>query len=212
MAGDASRRRVWCWRWWRRRPRRPPSSSSSRRRSCRRAVSFVDRAGAGGSVGVPGGLAGDSGVAAQLSRAGGPASRIRVGGYLGFAASLNTALRGDLGNTLVMQVRAQRPSYWVGETFDTWRGENWTESKPGRAAPCARARRSSCRFRWATSRSGRATSRRSTSRVRPPTSSSTRRARTSCGSPPARSTSPTTAPSSRRSAWAAGPSTRSIRR
>jgi len=93
-------------------------------------VSFIDRAGAGGSVGIPGGLAGDSGVAAQLSRAGSPASRIRVGGYLGFAASLNTALRGNLGNTLVMQVRAQRPSYWVGETFDTWQGQSWTESQP----------------------------------------------------------------------------------
>ena len=93
-------------------------------------VSFIARAGAGGSVGVPGGLAGDSGVAAQLSRPGTPDSRIRVGGYLGFAASLNTALRGDLGNTLVMQVRAQRPSYWVGETFDTWQGQSWTESEP----------------------------------------------------------------------------------
>jgi transglutaminase-like putative cysteine protease len=92
-------------------------------------VSFVDRAGAGGSVGVPGGLAGDAGVAAQLSRAGSPATRARVGGYLGFAASLNTALRGNLGNTLVMQVRAQRPSYWVGETFDTWQGQSWTESQ-----------------------------------------------------------------------------------
>ena len=59
-----------------------------------------------------------------------PTGRIRVGGYLGFAASLNTALRGDLGNTLVMQVRAQRPSYWVGETFDTWQGQSWTESQP----------------------------------------------------------------------------------
>jgi hypothetical protein len=73
-------------------------------------ASFIARAGAGGSVGVPGGLAGDSGVAAQLSRPGSPDSRIRVGGYLGFAASLNTALRGNLGNALVMQVRAQRPS------------------------------------------------------------------------------------------------------
>ncbi len=93
-------------------------------------VSFIARAGAGGSVGVPGGLAGDAGVAAQLSRAGNPTSRIRVGGYLGFAASLNTALRGNLGNTLVMQVRAQRPSYWVGETFDTWQGQSWSESQP----------------------------------------------------------------------------------
>ena len=69
-------------------------------------------------------------AAAQLSRPGTANSRIRVGGYLGFAASLNTALRGNLGNTLVMQVRAQRPSYWVGETFDTWQGQNWTESQP----------------------------------------------------------------------------------
>jgi protein-glutamine gamma-glutamyltransferase len=93
-------------------------------------VSFVSRAGSGGSIGVPGALAGDSGTAAQLSRAGTPASRIRVGGYLGFAASLNTALRGSLATSLVMQVRAQRPSFWVGETFDTWDGQNWSESKP----------------------------------------------------------------------------------
>ncbi|MFZ0251148.1 MAG: DUF3488 and transglutaminase-like domain-containing protein, partial [Acidimicrobiales bacterium] len=93
-------------------------------------VDFVARAGDGGSIGEPGSLAGDSGVAAQLSRAGSPASRIRVGGYLGFAGSLNTALRGNLGNTLVMQVRSQRPSYWVGETFDTWNGQSWTESEP----------------------------------------------------------------------------------
>ena len=92
-------------------------------------VSFLARAGAGGSIGVPGGLAGDSGTPGQLSRAGSPDSRIRVGGYLGFADSLNTALRGGLGNALVLQVRAQRPSYWVGETFDTWQGQSWTEAK-----------------------------------------------------------------------------------
>ncbi len=92
-------------------------------------VGFLSRAGAGGSVGVPGGLAGDSGTPAQLSRPGSPSSPIRVGGYLGFADSLNTALRGNLGNTLVMQVRAQRPSYWVGETFDTWQGQSWTQSE-----------------------------------------------------------------------------------
>jgi transglutaminase-like putative cysteine protease len=93
-------------------------------------VSFEARAGAGGSVGVPGALAGDSGVAAQLSRPGSPSGRVRVGGYLGFAGDLDTALRGSLGNALIMQVRAPRPSYWVGETFDTWRGQSWTESQP----------------------------------------------------------------------------------
>ena len=94
-------------------------------------VSFLAQAGAGGSVGVPGALAGDTGSPAQLSRAGSQSSPIRVGGYLGFAGSLNTALRGNLATALVMQVRAQRPSYWVGETFDTWNGESWTESKEG---------------------------------------------------------------------------------
>jgi len=94
-------------------------------------VSFLAQAGAGGSVGVPGALAGDTGSPAQLSRAGSQSSPIRVGGYLGFAGSLNTALRGNLATTLVMQVRAQRPSYWVGETFDTWNGESWTESRGG---------------------------------------------------------------------------------
>ncbi len=91
-------------------------------------VGFLSRVGSGGSVGVPGGLAGDAGTPALLSRAGSPSSPIRVGGYLGFANSLNTALRGNLGNTLVMQVRAQRPSYWVGETFDTWTGQSWSRS------------------------------------------------------------------------------------
>ncbi len=91
-------------------------------------VSFLARAGVGGSIGVPGALAGDSGLPAQLSRAVSSNSRIGVGGFLGFGHSLNTALRGGFGNALVLQVRAQRPSYWVGETFDTWRGESWTEA------------------------------------------------------------------------------------
>jgi hypothetical protein len=34
-----------------------------------------------------------------------------------------------LGNTVVMLVRAQRPSYWVGETFNTWNGESWSATK-----------------------------------------------------------------------------------
>ena len=176
-------------------------------------VNFESRAGNGGSIGVPGALAGDSGTAAELSRAGSPASRIRVGGYLGFAGSLNTALRGDLGNTLVMQVRAQRPSYWVGETFDTWDGQSWTESKPvpRRAAARVLALRppDSARQR---AHSGRAISRPSTSRARRRTSCFTLRARASSGFLRARCTSRPTAPSSRRWAWAAGPSTPSIRR
>ena len=89
-------------------------------------LNLLAQAGNGGSIGVPGGLAGDSGSPTQLSRPGTPAGPTRVGGYLGFAGSLNTALRGTLGNRVVMLVRAQRPSYWVGETFNTWNGESWS--------------------------------------------------------------------------------------
>jgi transglutaminase-like putative cysteine protease len=92
-------------------------------------LSLLSKAGDGGSIGVPGALAGDGGSPAQLSRPGTPSGPTRVGGYLGFADSLNTALRGKLGNTVVMLVRAQRPSYWVGETFDTWNGESWTSNE-----------------------------------------------------------------------------------
>jgi protein-glutamine gamma-glutamyltransferase len=86
------------------------------------------KAGIGGSVASPGALAGDSGSPSQLARPGSPTGPTRVGGYLGFANSLNTALRGKLDNTLLMLVRAQRPSYWVGETFNSWNGESWTST------------------------------------------------------------------------------------
>jgi transglutaminase-like putative cysteine protease len=92
-------------------------------------VNFLSKAGAGGDIGVPGAFAGDAGTPAKLSQPGTPAGPTRVGGFLGFAGSLNTALRGPLGNALVMLVRAQRPSYWVAETFDTWDGQNWSESE-----------------------------------------------------------------------------------
>ena len=92
-------------------------------------ISFQSRAGSGGLLPVPGALAGDSGTASQLAKPGSPTGRTRVGGYLGFAGTLDTALRGKLGNTLIMRVRAERPSYWIGETFDTWDGQSWEAGK-----------------------------------------------------------------------------------
>ena len=81
-----------------------------------------------GGAGLPGagGLTGDAGNATEPSRPGSPAGASRVGGFLGFATHLDTALRGSLADTVVMRVRAERPSYWVGETFSTWNGESWT--------------------------------------------------------------------------------------
>jgi transglutaminase-like putative cysteine protease len=93
-------------------------------------INFLARAGSGGAIPVPGALAGDGGKTSELSRPGSPAGRTRVGGYLGFANSLDTALRGSLGRTLVMRVRAERPSYWIGETYDRWDGQSWTNTLP----------------------------------------------------------------------------------
>jgi protein-glutamine gamma-glutamyltransferase len=91
-------------------------------------INFLSQAGAGGPVAVPGALAGDAGRPAELSRPGTPSGPTRVGGYLGFANSLDTALRGSLSHAVVMRVRAQRPSYWVGETFNSWNGQSWTNT------------------------------------------------------------------------------------
>jgi protein-glutamine gamma-glutamyltransferase len=57
-----------------------------------------------------------------------PTGRTGVGGYLGFAKSLDTGARAALGNQTVMRVRADRPSFWVGQTYDTWNGQSWSSS------------------------------------------------------------------------------------
>jgi transglutaminase-like putative cysteine protease len=59
-----------------------------------------------------------------------PNGPTRVGGFLGFARSLDTGVRAALGNQVVMRVRASRPSFWVGQTYDTWNGQSWLESEP----------------------------------------------------------------------------------
>ncbi len=60
--------------------------------------------------------------------------RTRIGGFLGFAGPLDTALRGSLGSSVVMRVRAARPTYWIGEIYDHWDGQSWTESIHGTRA------------------------------------------------------------------------------
>ena len=57
-----------------------------------------------------------------------PSGRTGVGGFLGFAKSLDTADRVSLDNQVIMRVRATRPNYWVGQTFDLWNGQSWVQS------------------------------------------------------------------------------------
>jgi transglutaminase-like putative cysteine protease len=70
------------------------------------------------------------GSASLPAHAASPTGRTGVGGFLGFAKSLDTADRATLGNQVVMRVRAGRPSFWVGQTYDTWDGQSWMESAP----------------------------------------------------------------------------------
>ena len=49
-------------------------------------------------------------------------------GYFGFAESLDTGLRGRPDNTLVMRVKASRPDFWRGQSFDRWDGRTWRQT------------------------------------------------------------------------------------
>jgi transglutaminase-like putative cysteine protease len=75
----------------------------------------------------PASLVGGGANGQQPARAASPSGRTRVGGFLGFAGPLDTAIRGALGNEVVLRVRADRPSFWIAETFNTWNGRSWSE-------------------------------------------------------------------------------------
>jgi protein-glutamine gamma-glutamyltransferase len=79
-------------------------------------------------------------VPAARSSGDGPASaagRTGVGGFLGFAGPLDTALRPGLGDEVVLRVRADRPTYWVAQTYDAWSGRSWTEAAPSEGGAAA---------------------------------------------------------------------------
>ena len=81
------------------------------------------------TVDQPGAVAGPDGEVrdapslpdADPSRA--PAGQ--AGGYTGFAPTMDTSVRGSLGNDIVMRVRAPAPDYWRGQTFAQFDGRTW---------------------------------------------------------------------------------------
>lgn len=97
-------------------------------------LDFPAATGTAGLEPQPGALAGDAGRPNALSRPGTPAGPTRVGGYLGFAGDLDTAVRAGLGHQVVMQVRATFPTFWVGETYNRWDGQSWS-STLGKSVP-----------------------------------------------------------------------------
>ena len=70
----------------------------------------------------------DGGAAGLPAHAASPTGKTGVGGFLGFAKSLDTGVRATLGDQVVMRVRATRPAFWVGQTYDTWDGQSWAQS------------------------------------------------------------------------------------
>ncbi len=69
------------------------------------------------------------GSASLPAHAASPSGRTGVGGFLGFAKSLDTGARASLGNEVVLRVRASRPSFWVGQTYDYWDGQSWVQAQ-----------------------------------------------------------------------------------
>ena len=60
----------------------------------------------------------------------------RAGGYPGFTDALDTSVRGDLGDEVVMRVRSPEPAFWRGLTFTDFDGRTWTSpTEPGRRRP-----------------------------------------------------------------------------
>ena len=69
------------------------------------------------------------GSASLPAHAASPTGRTGVGGFLGFAKSLDTGVRASLGDQVVLRVRASRPSFWVGQTYDYWNGQSWVQAQ-----------------------------------------------------------------------------------
>jgi len=62
---------------------------------------------------------------ANSSRAGGSAGAGGAGSYPGFSPTMDTSLRGDLGDQIVLRVRSPYPDYWRGQTFTEFDGRTW---------------------------------------------------------------------------------------
>ncbi len=80
-------------------------------------------------TGDPGALVGPDGSPSQPTTGAPTRGALgQVGGYPGFSSTLDTAVRGDLGDEVVMRVRAPEPAFWRGQTFSEFDGRVWTVS------------------------------------------------------------------------------------
>jgi protein-glutamine gamma-glutamyltransferase len=82
------------------------------------------------TVDSPGGLALPDGSSPSSGTQGDPDRALAGGvvGYPGFTETLDTSIRGELGDEIVMRVRAPEPAFWRGQTFTEFDGRTWTVS------------------------------------------------------------------------------------
>lgn len=80
-------------------------------------------------IGQPGGLAGPDGELSDGTPSAEPgvdrAPAGQAGGYTGFASSMDTSVRGELSDEVVMRVRAPAADFWRGQTFTEFDGRRW---------------------------------------------------------------------------------------
>ena len=81
-------------------------------------------------VNDPGGLLTPTGNTPRQRNAGSSRSTTpgSSGSYDGFTDSLDTSVRGDLGDAAVMKVRANKPAFWRGQTFTDFDGRRWSST------------------------------------------------------------------------------------
>lgn len=83
------------------------------------------------TVDSPGGLARPDGSTPPSNDTDSVPDRALAGGvvgYPGFTETLDTSIRGELGDEIVMRVRAPEPAFWRGQTFTEFDGRTWTVS------------------------------------------------------------------------------------
>jgi transglutaminase-like putative cysteine protease/uncharacterized protein (DUF58 family) len=76
----------------------------------------------------PGAIAGPDGDVRDTDpgpAGGGRAPAGQAGGYTGFAQEMDTSVRGELSDQVVMRVRAPEPDFWRGQTFASFDGRRW---------------------------------------------------------------------------------------
>ena len=81
--------------------------------------------GGDGALAAPDGSPLLGGAPTSSSRAGSASGAGGAGSYPGFSPSMDTSLRGDLGDQVVLRVRSSSPDFWRGQTFSRFDGRTW---------------------------------------------------------------------------------------